>query len=75
MSSEQQLLAIAGKQNGRRGGVVTQSSTTEEAQKKSHRKEFIQRDYREMKRERTRTKKEPTKVGFQKMEAHKKGTT
>ena len=56
--------------------LLLRAPLQEKAQKKSHRKEFIQRDYREMKRERTRTKKkESTKVGFQKKEAHKKGTT
>ena len=54
--------------------LLLRAPLQEKAQQKSLRKEFIQRDYREMKRERTRTKKESTKVGFQKKEAHKKGT-
>ena len=52
--------------------LLLRAPLQEKAQKKSHRKEFIQRDYREMKRERTRTKKESTKVRFQKRELQRK---
>ena len=52
--------------------LLLRAPLQEKAQKKSHRKEFMQRDYREMKRERTRTKKESTKVRFQKKELQRK---
>ena len=71
-SSEQQLLARAGKQNGRREGVVTHSSTTEEAQKNSHKKESIPGRFQRKEARKNSHKKESIEGRFQKKEASKK---
>ena len=67
--------ARAGTKMAAKKELLLRAPLQEKAQKKSHRKEFIQRDYREMKRERTRTKKESTKVRFQKKELQRKEPT
>ena len=67
--------ARAGTKMAAKKELLLRAPLQEKAQKKSHRKEFIQRDYREMKRERTRTKKESTKVRFQKKEQQRKEST